>query len=1122
MSLPSFGVRNPVISNLCMFAIIFAGLFYGLSLRREFFPEIRPNLITVTAPYPGASPDEVERSLVRKIEDAMIGMDGVKELSSTAGEGLAMVTIELESGFDIDESLADVKRRVDALQDLPEASERMVVDKVEPNLPGIILNLSGGADERAMKDKMRAMIEDLETLPGMGDLSLGGTRRDEMRVEVRPEALVEHQLSIADVAAKVRASMAETPGGSVRTSEMTVTLRTLGAKEQADEVRNIIVKAGQGGQVVRLGEVARVTSGFADTDTWARLNGERAYSITVYKTGPDDIISMVDMVKAYVRGLRGEPYNPTMREQFAGLARRPGDSSPRSPRERAYVLGRDRGEGGLPGEVRLTTDLARFVSGRLDLLTRNALSGAVLVFVCLMLFLSWRSSFWVLAGLVVSVAGTLTAMHFLGITLNLLTMFGLIIVLGLLVDDAIVVAENITTRHERGESAMQAAIKATEQVGWPVLATVVTTIFAFLPFALIEGQMGDMLGALPTVVAVALAVSLFESLFILPSHMAHSLAVVDQHAAQGKKSLLDRMSSRMDVWREGFFSRLLIPRYSAALAWCLKARYLTVVLFVASLILAFGMLAGGRPGFVFFPSNDSETVNISLKMPVGTPAEMTDKALRKIENAAMAQDDAVEAVYAIAGASFALDGSEGSQSGHLGQIILELKAVEQRTRTSEQVREAIRADLGEMPGVEALRLEDMGAGPQGPGITLAIAGDNEQHIFEVVSEVKKSLAAIRGVYDISDDADAGRPELRIELRPGADELGFTTDSLARQIRGAIYGLEAYTYAGDREDIDVRVMFPEAFRRRLSSLEHMYVARPDGLQVPLREVATITETSGYANIKRVDRQRAVTVSADVLSSSGSPESVMATLTGLNPAPEGSGVRTFEEVLAHYPGIKVMERGRQKNFRESMSSLPLGMLAASVLIYVSLAWLFKSYTQPFIVMLAIPFSLVGAVAGHLIMGYPLTFLSLVGFLALTGVVVNDSLVFMEFFNHRYRAGASIRDALIETGKTRIRAILLTTITTIAGLAPLMMEQSFQAKFLIPMAITISFGLASATFLTLLLLPCLLLIFSDIRGVFRSLWIGDWTFIHGLLDEMRTGRPRADAPRAVAPELEPLHQG
>jgi len=1082
VSLARFGVNNPVVANLVMFTLIVAGIIFGVTLRREFFPPVDPLWIAVTAPYPGAAPDEVEQALAVKIEDRLINIDGVEEISSSVREGGVTVLLTLYEGTDIDAAVADVKREVDALQDLPEQADRILVTDLEPRLPVIIVTVFGDIDERTLKESIRQVDDDLRSLPGIGDTVVGGIRPDEITVEVRPEALIEHGISMPEIADRIRAAMVELPAGSVRSSTQTVGVRAVGVEERADTVRNIVIKAGGDGRVIRLEDLADVRASFVDVDQRFRFNGKPTASVTVFKKGAQDIVRMSEIVKAYVAGRQGKPLELTLQERITKAMTPPNVDRPPSDRVRAYELGVARGP--CAGEIATTTDLARFVVGRLDLLTRNALWGGILVFLTLVLLLNWRVSFWVAVGLIVSMFGTLVVMRAADITLNLLTMFGLIVVVGILVDDAIVVAENITSKHEQGMPAREAAIEGTGQVGWPVVATVLTTVFAFLPLALIQGQIGDFMEALPIVVSCALFVSLIESLFILPSHMAHSLKANDARSRGSAFNFLGRIERRYDRARDLLFTRAIIPFYAMTLRWVLRYRYLSLTIAVSIVIVSASMVAGGRLEFIFFETDDSETVDIQLRMPVGTPVEETDRYVRLIEQACAEQPE-VRTVFAQTGQIGDLSGSGGGASaGNVGQIVLELLAVEERTRlkmrSSDEVTQAIRERLGPLPGIKSLRMEGVSGGPGGASLSFTVTSPNNEHITEAVDRLMRRLGEFVGVYDLTTDVDAGQRELRFTLRESARELGFTRASLGRQIQAAVFGIEAFTFAGVREDVDVRVTMPRRIRRSLDAIESMYVFTPDGQPVQIGEVARIETGESYVTINRLNRNRAVTVSGEVDRS-----------TGANPEAITASIQPFLRLLEReYPGLKVLERGRQKEVAESMATLPIGMVVALGLIYVVLAWLFRSYVQPLIVMMAIPFSIIGVVWGHFILGYSLTFLSLIGFVALAGVVVNDSLIYMEFYNGERRRGLSVPAAAISAGRARVRAILLTTITTVFGLLPLMLEQSLQARFLIPMAITIAAGLISATTVVLLVLPGMLLIIDDFKRVLRALWTGRWS--------------------------------
>jgi len=1106
MSIARFGVRKHVVANLVMFALIGAGLFFGTSLRREFFPFIESRIVSVTAPYPGAAPEEIEDALAVKIEDAVADIDGVKEITTSVSEGVCTVLVEFVEGFGIEQAVTDVQREVDALMDLPDEVDNIVVDKIEQNLPAIIVALYSDTDERTRKEFIEQVRDDLLSIDGITEIGIGGTRTDEIRVELDPARAIEHGLSLTAVADRIRAAMTELPGGSVRTDTSTISVRSVGVEERSNEIRDIPLKSVEGG-VIRVRDVAEVTDGFVDIDLRARYEGEPTVTATVLRVGDQDIITLSDKVKAYVAGRNGEDITLDWKEKIALAASPPGtDPTEVSDRLGAHALGAERfAQAPPPGTLMTTTELSRFVKGRLDLLTRNAAIGGVLVFLVLVLLLNWRISLWVALGLAVSLLGTLALMSWVGASLNLLSMFGLIIVIGILVDDAIVVAENIASHHESGENAYRAAVSGTDQVTWPVVSTVLTTICAFLPLALLDGQIGDFMRVLPIIVGVSLAISLVETLFILPSHMATSMRGVDKRREQlargdghgaGLTGMIGRLEERYDTARDAVINRKILPLYARFIDVSMRYRYITIACALAVLTASAGMVVSGRLEFVFFEDDDAETININVTMPIGTPVERTDEVVRRFEKVCMAQPE-VQSTFAQAGALSDLEGRMGTTSApHVGQLILELYPAEDRDVQSSELIERVRGLVGPVPDAKSIRLAGQTGGPSGSDLNYTVTSEFPERLEAAVRVIKEEMSQYDAVYGVSDDADKGQREVRFTLRDGAAELGFTRANLGRQIQGMVFGLEAFTFAGNREDVDVRVMSPERVRRSLGAIELQYVYTPAGVAVPLGEVARIEESRSYATIRRIDRRRAIAVSADVNRAMGNPERIAAELKP-----------RIESRLASIPGVDLLERGRQKDLNESFSSLPVAMLAAAGLIYVILAWLFSSFAQPLIVMSAIPFATIGMIWGHIALGFSLTFLSLIGFVALAGVVVNDSLIFMQFFNERRAQGLSVHDAGVEAGLARFRAIMLTTITTVFGLLPMMLERSFQAQFLIPMAITIACGLMSATAIILIVLPCLLKILDDAVHLFRVLWSGDPT--------LERRNPRTEDPALAALE-------
>jgi len=1093
VSLARFGVRKPVPINLLMIAILLAGGVSGMSLRREFFPESDPEMATVSLPYPGVTPDELEETLAIKVEDKLIDLDEVKELRTTLTEGGGGITVEFREDADPDDALDEVERAIDSLTDLPEESENIQVQLFEPRLPVIRVALYGDVDEQAMKRAIRGIRDDLLELPGMGEILVEGVRDYEIRIDVRAGALLEHGMSLPSVADTVRRWMTDIPGGTVRTGTGNVKVRTMGVTEDAAAIRQIVLRSDLQGRSVSLGDIATVTDSFVDEQLYFRFNGQPAASLTVFKVGEQDIVKIAEMVRAYVAGQNGEPFQESISERLVSVIPGIGVIISRPPRLEAWEKGLA-SRYPLPAGASLATntDLARFVEGRLDLLLRNAKYGAILVFATLLLFLNWRVAMWVGIGLVTAIMGTLVLMSWLDVTLNLLTMFGLIVVMGLLVDDAIVVAENVQARHDRGEPALQAAVSGTDQVAWPVVATVLTSVVAFLPLTFIKGHIGDLLGALPMVVGCALLMSLIESLLILPGHMGHSLAKRDR-SRPGKTVGIIR---RAEKWRDHIVLDRVIPAYGKLISLALNYRYIAAASATAILIISLGLVKGGQVGFNFLPTSDSETIIIDVNMPIGFPIDETNKVVQKIEQAAMSQPE-TNSIGSVVGQRANVDtGTAEAFAPHVAQLFIELKPVEQRDRESSKVIGSIRRALeGQIDEVDRITYSEINGGPGGKDITIRAHGESPDRLEAAIKDLRACLAGYEGVHDISDNNDVGQVELQHHVKPEGIALGFTSEEVARQVRGYLFGIDAHVFAADQEDIDVRVRVDEATRRSLFALQNAWLVSPAGMPIPMNQVADFTESLTYATIHRYNRQRVITLEASV-APGVSPEDIVAKLT--NPVTEKAGLfglvtphvaapSPLDQVRAKYPDVTIELAGRQQQMADAFSSLPIGFLAAAVMIYVILAWLFGSYAQPLVVMLVIPFSLVGVIWGHLLLGYSLTFLSLIGFVALSGIVVNDSLILVEFYNKMRDKGLPIRDALVAAGRARLRAILLTTITTVLGLTPLILERSFQAKFLIPMAISIAMGLISATVLILVVLPCVMVIFDDIAGVLYHLWHG-----------------------------------
>ncbi len=1075
-SLPKFSVENPVLVGVLMLAILVGGAYSGLTLVREMFPESRPDQVMISTPYPGATPAEVEKGISIKIEEAIKDIEHIDKVETQISEGLSMILVTMTSDAeDIDQVVNDFKAAVDAIprDELPEEAEETRVMKFEPVLPVISVSLYGDADEAALKDAGRRLRDDLLLLPGISDVELGGTRKAELSVEVEPEKLIEYRLSLSAVADAIRQANLDLPGGQLKTPGQNVAVRTLGETDQVDLIEGTIVRTAPAGEIVRVGALGRVIDGFEDTDIKGRFNGKPAVSVTVFKTGEQDAIDIAAKVKAFVAGKRGEPLERDLLDRIRKWL------GTESEVERIWRQARnDPYSGGI--EIALYSNLARFIESRLDLLKRNGLWGLTLVFVSLLLFLNWRIAFWVMMGLVISICGAIMLMSAAGATLNLISMFGLIVVLGLIVDDAIVVGENVYARIEQGEEPKLAAVKGTEEVTWPVVIAVLTTIGAFLPLLFIEGRMGDFMGVLPVVVTCALAISLIEALSILPCHLAEWLTPVRQDIVQHvPRHWLARRIAPLRERQQRLVTGTMSYYYERLLRTAMEYRYVTVAAAAALLLVAVGLVGGGRVPFVFVQKMDSETVIANLEMPVGTPIERTEKAMQVIERGVMALPaNELGCMWTMVGAKLNIgqSGAIASSRSHVAQTIVELSTLDERDRTSEEIIAGLRAATADIPGVNSIKYLTMQGGPGGAELEIEITGERVDDLVEVADELKAALAKFQGVFDIADDFEGGRREVQIGLLDSARPLNLTTRYLATEVRGAFYGLEPRTLQRDREDVDIRVRFPEDRRRRIHELESMRIATPAGNMVPFCEVARLKHGEGFSTIRRVDQRRAVVVSADVDQSQANSEEIIAELAGAVPLLE-----------ARYPGMRIEFAGNKRETAKSLGSLKRDFLVAVLLIFVMLTGLFRSYSQPLIVLTAIPFGLNGAVAGHLIMGYPLTILSTIGLVALTGIVVNDALILVDFINKEVAGGKPLFEAVVSGGKRRLRPIILTSLTTILGLAPLMAETSFQARFLIPMAISISFGLAFATVLTLVVVPAIYMIVNDLQRVGARVWYG-----------------------------------
>jgi len=1109
MSLPHFSVKNQVLVNMMMLVVLVGGVLFAFQLVKEVFPEFRVNVITVTAVYPGAKPEEIEKAITEKIEEAVRDISEIEKIDSTVNEGFSNTVLTIYSSVkDLDPILQEVKNEVDGIADKPVELENILVRKVEPKLPVVNIAVYGEGDEADRKRAARNLKDDLLKLPGISDVSINGSRLDEISIEIIPEKLRKFDITFDEIATSIRNANVRISGGTLKGDKSHIGVVVDNEKTRGRDLEDFVLRTLPGGAKIKLSDVANIRDDFVESDLESYFNGKPSMDVVVFKTNSQDAIQISNIVKAYVAGKQGIKFDPY---GFEDAYAQPWYKKPFSLSSaffsqtcgkiaatlnnwtEANVVYQRSAQTPLNHnfKVAIHNDLAKFVVGRLDLMTRNGKTGLILVVISLILFLNWRVAFWSAVGLPVAFMGTFIVMWLSGTSLNLLSLFGLIIVLGIIVDDAIVIGENIFRHVENGMDPEVAAVKGAEEVMWPVTIAVLTTIAAFTPLFFIRGQIGDFMGQLPTVVLAALSVSLIEALLILPAHLSHLPSKKKRRKSQQhNEAETNRKLTFLRKFRnlqEGFIHTKLNPIYERFLRFTLKWRYVTLSVAIALMIAAAGMVSGEIVETVFIQKMDSETLVCAIEMPVGTNADRVKENLQKLADLLTDKDKypEVKNVQSYVGAAFNITGAastnvSASLQSHLGQLIIELEESDTRERlgmrSSEELMTKLRKFSERLPGINSVTWQALSGGPGGKDIFIKVTGNNMKQIVAIGERLKDHISGIEGVHDLDDDFDKGKREARLRLRKSAKATGITEQALGRHVRAALFGREAQRVMRNREDVKIVVRYPERFRKNVFHLEEMWIPNTTVFGqrkwIPFSQVAEITESTNYATLKRSQQQRAVSVFAAVDQS-----------TGTKPSEVIAQAKLYFDtyIRPKNPDVDIEFKGQAEQIAKSFGSLKLAFPIALLMIYLLLAGLFRSYVQPIVVMSAIPFGFLGAVMGHWLTNNPMTILSAIGLVALTGIVVNDSLVLVSFINTRVRNGAEPFEASIDGAKLRLRAILLTTLTTVAGLTPLMFETSFQAKFLIPMAVTLTFGLIFATALTLLIVPTLNMIYFD----FRRMW-------------------------------------
>jgi multidrug efflux pump subunit AcrB len=1007
---------NKVAANLLMIVLLVGGLIWSTRIRQDVYPDFESDTVNISVAYPGASPEEVEQGIVLAVEEAVQGLDGVDEVSSAAREGIGTVNILALAGADIQALAQDVQNEIDRITSFPEEAEEPRVEISTRRRYVISLVVHGRLDERLLRLTAEDIRDGLLQEPGITQVDLAGTRGLEIAIEVPLAKLRAYGLTLTQVAQRVRDAAVEMGGGGLKTEAGEILVRMKERRDWGREFAQIPIITAPDGTQVRLEDLARIHDGLEDTDYFATFEGQPAVMVEVYRVGDQTPIAVAKAVRRYLERLR--PNLPP----------------------------------GLAVEVR--NDRSEIYRQRLELLVTNGAFGLLLVFLMLGLFLEARLAFWVAMGIPISFLGSLLFLPGAGVTINMMSMFAFIIALGIVVDDAIVVGENVYHFRQAGLSHLEAAVRGAREVAMPVTFSILTNIVAFLPLAFVPGWMGKVYFTIPVVVITVFLISLAESVFILPAHLAH----LRERSPGGLGDWLHRHQQRFSYYFMGFVRE----RYGPFLAACLRQRYLTVALGLTLLLLVLGYVKSGRMGMVLFPRVESDFAFAKAQLPYGTAAARTEAVRdRLIQTAREIAAEypglkVMEGIYADVGPS------------HVTQVRVYLPPPDERpVPTAEFVRQW-RQRTGELPGLEWLVFQSDSGGPgSGAALTVELTHPRLEVLERAGADLALRLADFTIVRDIDDGFAPGKQQLDFTVRPEGRALGLTAREVARQVRNSFYGAEALRQQRGRNEIKVMVRLPEAERQTEYTLEELILRAPNGAEVPLREAVDIQRGRAYTEIKRRAGRRVISVTADVDPPSQAEWVVKALKADALP-----------DLVERYPGLRYGFEGRQAETADSMRSLYLGLMLALLAMYGLLAVPFRSYVQPAIIMVSIPFGIVGAVLGHMLMGYSLSVMSMFGIVALSGVVVNDSLVLIEFANRVRGQGMSPREAMLAAAVQRFRPVLLTTLTTFGGLAPMIFETSRQARFMIPMAISLGFGVLFATLITLLLVPALFLIVEDLR--------------------------------------------
>lgn len=1023
--------HNAVAANLLMAVLVAGGLYSVFTIKKEIQPQVDTNYISVGVPFLGATPEDVEEGVLVKIEEAIQDIEGIKEIVSTATRGAGNVQIEVLADYDVADVMDQVKNRVDAISTFPDNTEKPVIARTTFQQQVVMVTVYGDVAERTLKEFAKQVRNEIVTLPGVTRAEIIGSRPYEISIEVSEFELQSFGLTLVDVAGAVRQGSLDLPAGSIRSEAGDVLVRTKGQAYTGADFENIVVRTNPDGTRVLLRDFATIRDDFVESDSYSEYNLKPAITIQVLSVGDQSELDISATVQAYVDAKRSA----------------------------------------LPEEVQIASwaDISYYLKGRLDLMTKNLVMGASLVFLTLALFLRLKLAFWVMVGMPVAFLGAFFLMPTVDVTINMLSLFGFILVLGIIVDDAIVVGESVYTQIRARGHSVQHVIDGVLEVAVPVTFGVLTTVAAFLPILLVSGVSGQFFAAIGWVVVLCLLFSLVESKLILPAHLAHM-----------KVKRYGKDTHNVFVRFQRFFSEglhhFVDSRYIPLLERAIVRRYLTLSIFIAALVLSFGLLAGGILRFVFFPDFTADFLQVTVEMNEGTSPARTHQVLRRVQEGLLEVDREVSAELGMESGAVVSSVLAFARNDISGQIITELVKENDDVIAGPEVLRRWREAVGEVAGVKTLGFEGATGGPGGgAAISIQLIGSNIDQLGRAARELERRIRQYEGVYDVRNTYEHGTPEIKLNIKPEAEALGLTLSDLARQVRAGFYGEEVQRIQRGQDEVKVMVRYPKNERDSVGYLDSVRIRTLGGGQVPFHAVAEVELAESPTTIRRFDRERAVQVSAEVDKENYEPGKINRDILE----------RELPEILSQFPGVRHRLSGEALAQQEVEHELVMGAGLALFLIYALMAIPLRSYGQPLIIMAAIPFGAIGALIGHLLLGIEVSMLSFFGIIALSGVVVNDSLLLVDFINRGRASGVPLGQAVVDAARRRFRAILLTSLTTFFGLIPIVLETSLQARLVIPMAVSLAFGILFATIITLFLIPCLYLIIDD----FKCGWVRGW---------------------------------